>query len=266
MQLRCAPFLRVSAERRLTVLGFKQATFDNIRITPIGPEHPEPTYCSGQGTCSNEMYSADPVDSNFLIGCPLESVSDFASQVCGGDARCYHCTQFNTLEQCQAHCTALGSACGGCTLECHTDDDSVDDRSSCAEEPSPGTPCGATGAAPGCWKYEVRAGRRFFASQYHERSWKKLSYTCLCDEAAHTASADSNWQDLYVFPDCSRSYQEPEHGCMDPAALNYNPHAQEHDHSCTCLPMPPLPNCFTDPSVLQSLCYEIENCPQVEWR
>ena len=85
----------------------------------------------------------------------------------------------------------------------------------------PDTCPGDAPGTPACWKYEIRAQSKFLRSPFGERSWKKLSYTCLCDEAPHTANSGNDWEDLYVFPDCSRSYTAPEAGCMDPGALNY---------------------------------------------
>jgi hypothetical protein len=82
-----------------------------------------------------------------------------------------------------------------------------------------------------CWKYEIRKGTNFNRSPYGERSWKKLSYTCLCEEAPHIADAADDWEELYVFPDCSRSYKTEEAGCMDPAALNYDARAGRHDQA-----------------------------------
>ena len=237
-----------------------QVTIDNIRITPIGSQHEEPTYCSGAGQCSNEMYSASSTDDIYLGGCPMETAHTFTTQFCGaGESRCHHCTQFDTLKACMDHCTELGPACGGCTLECHDDahGGGVDNPETCSQVTSPDCgpgwigPCPAAGRGPacdpsqfeagttpaddsaGCWKYEIRTSSHFSASPYHERSWKKLSYTCLCDEEPHTSQLEGgSFQDLYVFPDCSRSYQDLVMGCMDPAANNYNPRAGKHDHSC----------------------------------
>ena len=236
-----------------------QMTIDNIAITPIGSNHADVTYCSGAGQCSNEMYSASTTDDIYLGGCPVETVHTFTTQFCADDeSRCHHCTQFDTLRQCMDHCSELGPACGGCTFECHDSGHggSIDNPETCAGVVPPDCgdaidSCPAAGRGPscdpatfeagvtpdddsaGCWKYEIRASTDFRSSPYHERSYKKLSYTCLCDVEPHTVATGAVFEDVYVFPDCSRSYQDVELGCMDPAANNYDPHAGKHDHSCT---------------------------------
>ena len=235
-----------------------QMTVDNIAITPIGTTHAEVSYCSGAGQCSNEMYSASVTDDIYLGGCPIETSHTFTTQFCAADeSRCPHCTQFDTLRLCMEHCSDLGPACGGCTIECHdgTHGGGVDDDSTCGEVVPPDCgdsidDCPAAGRGPacdpsayepgvtptdgtaGCWKYEIRSSTEFRVSPYHERSFKKLSYTCLCDVEPHTVTSGALYEDVNVFPDCSRSYQDLEEGCMDPAARNYDPHAGKHDHSC----------------------------------
>jgi len=236
-----------------------QMTIDNIAITPIGTNHDPVTYCSGAGQCSNEMYSASTTDDIYLGGCPVETFHTFTTQFCAEDeSRCSHCTQFDTLRQCMEHCSELGPACGGCTFECHdaAHGGAIDNDDTCGALVPPDCgdaieSCPAAGRGPacdpaafeagvtpdddsaGCWKYEIRASTEFRSSPYHERSYKKLSYTCLCDIEPHTVTTGAIFEDVYVFPDCSRSYQDMELGCMDPAANNYDPHAGKHDHSCT---------------------------------
>jgi len=81
----------------------EQFTVDNIRFTPLLPNEAVSSYvsfCSGRGQCSGEhAYHESPGDNAYLGGC-----AD-------------NCAQFNTLAECQNHCTTLGGVCGGCTLE-----------------------------------------------------------------------------------------------------------------------------------------------------
>ena len=81
----------------------EQLTIDNIRVTPLVDNVPVSDYvsfCNGRGHCSGEhAYHEDPGENVYLPGC--------------ADS----CRQFNTLEECENHCTTLGHACGGCTLE-----------------------------------------------------------------------------------------------------------------------------------------------------
>jgi hypothetical protein len=81
----------------------EQFTVDNIRFTPLLPNEPVSSYvsfCSGRGSCSGEhSYHESPGDNAYLGGCADD------------------CAQFNTLAECENHCTTLGHSCGGCTLE-----------------------------------------------------------------------------------------------------------------------------------------------------
>ena len=81
----------------------EQLTLDNIRLTPLQDGVPVSDYisfCNGRGHCSGEhAYHESPGDDAYLPGCADD------------------CAQFNTLQECQNHCTDLGHACGGCTLE-----------------------------------------------------------------------------------------------------------------------------------------------------
>ena len=89
-----------------------QLTVDNIAITPIGTNEPEVSYCGGDGvgTCSGEMYSASTQNDEYIGGCPIESKHMYASKFCDDKTSCSHCTQFDTLAECEAHCTELGPA------------------------------------------------------------------------------------------------------------------------------------------------------------
>ena len=66
-------------------------------MTPIGSNHPEPTYCSGKGTCSGEMYSPSTHNDEYMGGCPIESKHMYTSKFCdAGVAECG--TRWNFLD------------------------------------------------------------------------------------------------------------------------------------------------------------------------
>jgi hypothetical protein len=81
----------------------EQLTIDNIRVTPLQDNVPVSEYvsfCNGRGHCAGEhAYHESPGENAYLPGCADD------------------CRQFNTLAECENHCTTLGHACGGCTLE-----------------------------------------------------------------------------------------------------------------------------------------------------